>query len=73
MAIQLLIISCMLCNADDIVLLAPLAKGLQILLNVWYNYGCDNGILFTRVNSQIIFFYTRKTGFEVDFKLVMQY
>ena len=35
--------------ADDIVLLAPSAKGLQRLLDVSYNYGCDNDILFNRV------------------------
>ena len=32
--------------ADDIVLLAPLAKGLQRFLDVSYNYGCGNDILF---------------------------
>ena len=41
--------------ADDTALLAPLAKGLQRLLDVSYNYGCDNDILFNRVKSQIMF------------------
>ena len=44
---------------DDTVLLAPLAKGLQIMLDVLYNFGCDNDILFNRVKSQIMFFDTR--------------
>ena len=42
--------------ADDIVLLAPSAKGFQRLLDVSYNYGCDNDILFNRVKSRIMFF-----------------
>ena len=50
-------------------LLAPSAKGLQRLLDVSYNYGCDNDMLFNRVGSQIMFLYTRKTVFGVDIKL----
>ena len=32
--------------ADDIVLFAPSAKGLQKTINVYYAYGCDNDIIF---------------------------
>ena len=53
--------------ADDTVRLAPLAKGLQRLLDVSYSYGCGNDIPFNRVKSQM-FSDTKKTGFEV-FKL----
>ena len=41
-------------------LLAPSAKGLQRLLDVLYNYGCDNDILFNRVKSNVMFFDTKK-------------
>ena len=56
--------------ADDIVLITPSAKGLKRFLDVSYNYGCDNDMLFNRVKPQIMFFDTKKTGFEVDIKLV---
>ena len=55
--------------ADDILLLAPSANGLQRLLDISYNYGCDNDILFIREQSHLLLFYTTKTGVEVDFKL----
>ena len=39
--------------ADNIILLAPSAKGLQRFLDVSYNYGCDNDILFNIVVSDV--------------------
>ena len=44
--------------ADDIVLFAPSAKGLQKTINVC----CDNDIIFISSKSQVIFFDTMKYG-----------
>ena len=41
--------------ADDIVLFAPSAKGLQKTINVCYAYGCDNDIIFNSSKSQVMF------------------
>ena len=46
--------------ADDIVLFAPSAKGLQKTINVCYAYGCDNDIIFNSSKSQVMFFDTMK-------------
>ena len=48
--------------ADDIVLFAPSAKGLQKIINVCYAYGCDNDIIFNSSKSQVMFFDTMKYG-----------
>ena len=48
--------------ADDIVLFAPSAKGLQKTVNVCYAYGCDNDIIFNSSKSQVMFFDTLKCG-----------
>ena len=51
--------------ADDIVLFAPSAKGLQNTINVCYaygRYGCDNDIIFNSSKSQVMFFDTMKYG-----------
>ena len=42
---------------------------MQRLGNISNNYVCDNDIPFNKVTSQILFFDTRKTGFEVYVKL----
>ena len=49
-------------HADDIVLFAPSAKGLQNTINVCYAYGCDNDIIFNSSKSQVMFFDTMKYG-----------
>ena len=41
--------------ADDIVLFAPSAKGLQRIIDVSYTYGCDNNIIFNSPKSQLMF------------------
>ena len=48
--------------ADDIVLFAPSAKGLQKTVNVCYAYGCDNYIIFNSSKSQVKFFDMLKCG-----------
>ena len=60
MVILLLIILCR--YADEIVLFAPSAKGLQKTVNVCYAYGCDNDIIFNSSKSQVMFFDTLKCG-----------
>ena len=41
--------------ADDIVLFAPSAKGLQMTINMCYAYGCDNDMIFNSSKSQVMF------------------
>ena len=48
--------------ADDIVVFAPSAKGLQKNVNVCYAYGCDNDIIFNSSKLQVMFFDTLKCG-----------
>lgn len=48
--------------ADDIVLLAPSAKGMQKLLDVTYEHGTLNDIIFNSQKSQLMFFDTMKIG-----------
>ena len=48
--------------ADDIVLIAPSAKGLQNITDVCYAYGCDNDIIFNSSKSQVMFFDTMRYG-----------
>ena len=55
--------------ADDIVLFAPSAKGLQKTVNVCYAYGCDNDIIFNSSKSQVMFFDTLKCGHMKDIML----
>ncbi|XP_065645642.1 uncharacterized protein LOC136076104 [Hydra vulgaris] len=42
--------------ADDIVLCAPSAKGLQILLDLCSSYAVKHGIVYNNIKSQIMFF-----------------
>ena len=55
--------------ADDIVLFAPSAKGLQRIIDVSYTYGCDNDIIFNSAKSQLMFFHTLKYGHMKDILL----
>ena len=55
--------------ADDIVLVAPSAKGMQRLIDVAYNYGCQYDIIFNSSKSQMMVFDTRKIGHTVDFSI----
>ena len=55
--------------ADDIVLFAPSAKGLQRIIDVSYTYGCDNDIIFNSAKSQLMFFDTLKYGHMKDIML----
>ena len=41
--------------ADDICLLAPTASAMQSLLDVCYEYGTDNDILFNSIKSMHCF------------------
>ena len=50
--------------ADDIVLLSPSAKGMQILLDNAYTYGCEYDILFNSQKSQLMIFDTMKLGYD---------
>ena len=55
--------------ADDIVLLAPSAVGLQSLLNSCDNYGQDHDILFNPSKSKVMFFDTLNVGVNPNFML----
>ena len=48
--------------ADDIVLLAPSAKGMQRILNTIYAYGNDFDIVFNVTKSQVMFYDALKMG-----------
>jgi len=48
--------------ADDLVVFAPSAKGLQTLLNLCLTFGKVNDILFNRSKSKLMFFDTLKCG-----------
>ena len=48
--------------ANDICLLAPSASAMQSLLDVCYDYGSDNDILFNRINQYILFLNLRHTN-----------
>ena len=48
--------------ADNIVLLSASAKDLQKLADATYKYGTENDIIINGNKSQVMFFYTRKTG-----------
>ena len=48
--------------ADDIVLFAPSAKGLQKLLDLSRTYGCNHGIEFNPLKSSVIYIDSRKAG-----------
>ena len=45
--------------ADDICLLAPTASAMQSLLDVCYEYGTDNDILFNPIKSVCTVFYPK--------------
>ncbi len=49
---------------DDIVLLAPSAKGLQKLLYLIHTYGCNHDIEFNPSNSSVMYIDSRKAGNE---------
>ena len=53
--------------ADDIVLHAPSAKGIQRLIYVAYKYGCQYDIMFNNSKSQMMVSDKRKIGHTVDF------
>ena len=55
--------------ADDIVLLSPSAKGMQILLDKAYAHGCDCDILFNSKKSQLMIFDTMKLGYDGNITL----
>ena len=48
--------------ADDLVVFAPSAKGLQTLLDLCVKFGEDNDILFNRSKSKLMLFDTIKCG-----------
>ena len=55
--------------ADDIVLFAPSAKGLQRIIDVRYTYGCDSDIILNTAKLQLMFFDTLKYGYMKDIML----
>ena len=55
--------------ADDIVLFASSAKGMQRIIDVSYTYGCDNDIIFNSAKSQLMFFDKLKYGHIKDILL----
>ena len=55
--------------ADDIILFAPSANGLQRIIDVSYTYGCDNAIIFNTAKSQLMFFDTLKYEHQKDILL----
>ena len=48
--------------ADDIVLFAPSAKGLQKRLDLSHTYGCNHDIEFNPSKSSVMCMYSRKAG-----------
>ena len=48
--------------ADDIVLFAPSAKGLQKLLDLSHTYGCNHDIEFNPSKSCVMYIDSRKAG-----------
>ena len=48
--------------ADDIVLFAPSAKGLQKLLDISHTYGCNYDIEYNPSKSSIMYIDSRKAG-----------
>ena len=46
--------------ADDLILFSPSAKGLQKLLDICFNYGCDYDIQYNVAKSQVMYFQSRK-------------
>ena len=55
--------------ADDIVLRSPSAKGMQILVDKAYAYGCDYDILFNSQKAQLMIFDTMKLGYDWNITL----
>ena len=49
--------------ADDIVLFAPSAKGLQKLLDLSHTYGCNHDIEFNPLKSSVMYIDSRKAGY----------
>ena len=55
--------------ADDIVLLSPSAKGMQIIIDNAYTYGCEYDILFNSQKSQLMICDTMKLGYDGNIML----
>ena len=55
--------------ADDIVLLAPSAKGMQTIIETTYAYGNTYDIVFNITKSQVMFYDTLKMGQPVNISL----
>ena len=49
--------------ADDIVLFAPSAKGLQKLLDLSHTYGCNHDTEFNPLKSSVMYIDSRKAGY----------
>ena len=49
--------------ADDIVLFAPSAKGLQKLLDLSHTYGCNHDIEFNPLKYSVMYIDSRKAGY----------
>ena len=49
--------------ADDIVLFAPSAKGLQKLLDLSHTYGCNHDIECNPLKSSVMYIDSRKAGY----------
>ena len=49
--------------ADDIVLFAPSAKGLQKLSDLSHTYGCNHDIEFNPLKSSVMYIDSRKAGY----------
>ena len=46
--------------ADDMIIFSPSAKGLQKLLDICFNYGCEYDILYNAAKSKVMYFESRK-------------
>ena len=55
--------------ADDLILFSPSAKGLQKLLDICFNYGCDYDIQYNAAKSQVMYFESRKADNACDMTL----
>ena len=52
----------LLLYADDLLLFAPSAKGLQALLDICYTYGCEHEIQYNAGKSQVLYFDSRNAN-----------
>jgi hypothetical protein len=55
--------------ADDLVVFAPSAKGLQKLVSCCFDYGCENDIIYNAIKSNLMIFNTKDIDANVEISL----